>query len=206
MTEAVHRTPKTERGAQTRDDLLEAAQDVFWDKGYIATRVADIVERAGVSHGSFYTYFDSKEAVLWALASDLHEILTDAGTGVRAEVGGDEVRTIELATRRYLDNYMHHRRITRLMEDVAVFNPDMRAARLHTRELFVHRVERSIRRLQEAGKADVRLDASYASEALVSMVSHFAYHAVVTRRDLNLDTAVETLTIIWAQGIGLRVD
>ena len=44
------------------EKLLEAGVTLFAEKGYHGTGVKDIVERAGVPKGSFYNYFDSKEA------------------------------------------------------------------------------------------------------------------------------------------------
>jgi AcrR family transcriptional regulator len=203
VSDAIRRVPRTGRGERTRDELMAAATEVFWDKGYVDTRVADIAERAGVSHGTFYTYFDSKEAVLWAIAADLNEAMSRTARGVRAEVGGDEVKAIELANRRYLQTYLDNRKVMRLMEEVASFNPEMRQARQRTRVRFVTQTTRSIERLQAAGRADPRLDATYAAHALVSMVSHFAYYMVATRTPLDVDTAVATLTTLWARGLGL---
>lgn len=204
MTEATRRVPRTGRGEQTRDELLAAAQEVFWEKGYIDTRVADIVEHAGVSHGSFYTYFDSKEAVLWAIAANLSEITVATARGVRLEVGGDEVRAIELANRRYLQMYLQNRKVMRLMEEVAAFNTEMRKARSATRDQFVARTTRSIKRMQAQGTADPGLDPATAAQALVSMVSHYAFHMVSTRTTFDVDVAVTTLTTIWARGLGLE--
>ncbi len=48
--------------------LLEAGLAAFWDRGYDATRVDDIVELAGASHGTFYLYFRNKEDLLHRLA------------------------------------------------------------------------------------------------------------------------------------------
>src|ERR1700709_2841321 len=45
-----------------RSRLLEAGVTLFAEKGYHGTGVKDIVERADVPKGSFYNYFDSKEA------------------------------------------------------------------------------------------------------------------------------------------------
>jgi AcrR family transcriptional regulator len=205
VSDASRRVPRTGRGERTRDELMAAATEVFWDKGYVDTRVADIVERAGVAHGTFYTYFDSKEAVLWAIAADLNEAIAATARGVRAEVGGDEVRAIELANRRYLEVYLANRKVMRLMEEVAAFNPEMRAARQRTRVRFVDQTVRSIERLQAAGVADPGLDATYAAHALVSMVSHFAYAMVASGATLDADTAVATLTALWARGLGLQV-
>jgi ferredoxin len=43
----------------TRERLLRAAADVFAERGYDGTRVADIAAAAGVSNGALYTHFDS---------------------------------------------------------------------------------------------------------------------------------------------------
>lgn len=50
-----------------RNELLDAAQALFFSKGYEATTVADIMERAGVSKGGFYHHFTAKDDLLEAL-------------------------------------------------------------------------------------------------------------------------------------------
>lgn len=50
--------------ADRRTQLAQAAFEVFTDRGYRNTSVADIVAAAGVSHGSFYNYFTNKREVL----------------------------------------------------------------------------------------------------------------------------------------------
>jgi len=49
---------------QTRERLLRAAADVFAERGYDGTRVADIAAAAGVSNGALYAHFDSKADLL----------------------------------------------------------------------------------------------------------------------------------------------
>lgn len=48
----------------TRDRLVEAARYLFWEKGYAATGMAEILARAEANSGSFYHFFESKEALL----------------------------------------------------------------------------------------------------------------------------------------------
>lgn len=50
----------------SRETLAEAACELFLERGYDATTVADITTRAGVSRSSFFNYFASKSAVLWS--------------------------------------------------------------------------------------------------------------------------------------------
>lgn len=68
-----------------RQELITAAQQLFYAKGYENTSVNDIIKAVGVSKGAFYHHFDSKTAVLEAIVaqmvneiqSNLQEIIVD---------------------------------------------------------------------------------------------------------------------------------
>jgi AcrR family transcriptional regulator len=63
--DATHRGPKFRRRAEARpEEVLDAALDLFIERGFANTRVEDIATRAGLSKGDVYLYFPSKEAVL----------------------------------------------------------------------------------------------------------------------------------------------
>jgi len=51
--------------ASSRETLAEAACELFLERGYEETSIADIARRAGVSRSSFFNYFDSKADVFW---------------------------------------------------------------------------------------------------------------------------------------------
>ena len=53
----------TEHGLERRQQLLDAAAELFADRGYSATRIADICTAAGVAKGLFYWYFPTKGAL-----------------------------------------------------------------------------------------------------------------------------------------------
>jgi AcrR family transcriptional regulator len=50
--------------AERRQQILEAALDVFSRQGFNAAKVSDVAARAGVSQGTIYWYFESKEELL----------------------------------------------------------------------------------------------------------------------------------------------
>ena len=64
-----------------RDAILDAARDVFAEIGYGGTTVRDIIRRTNLASGTFYNYFDSKEAVFNALSeeigTELRQLLRD---------------------------------------------------------------------------------------------------------------------------------
>lgn len=82
--------------ASSRETLAEAACELFLERGYDATSVADITQRAGVSRSSFFNYFTSKSDVLW---SGVDERIGEAIRSLRAlekTASGDAVRSILL--------------------------------------------------------------------------------------------------------------
>jgi len=54
-----------------REQILGSALEVFAEKGYHASGVADILDHAGISRGTFYLYFESKRQVFDELLADL---------------------------------------------------------------------------------------------------------------------------------------
>jgi AcrR family transcriptional regulator len=71
----------TDRAEARRRELIAAAYKVVVTKGYRATAVADIVRETGVSHGTFYNYFDSKRHILDDVIAYAVELIVDSVVG-----------------------------------------------------------------------------------------------------------------------------
>lgn len=90
------RAPKRERGKQRVVELLDAAVQVFAEKGYAAATMTEIAARAGAAIGSLYQFFPSKESVADALLARygehmraaLDQILRRAAGMTPAEIAG----------------------------------------------------------------------------------------------------------------------
>ena len=79
-----HRGKRADATARLRDDVLAAALDCFSERGVEHTAVAEIGRRAGVSIGSLYHHFDSKNGIAEALyLRSLGEL--NAGLGLRLD-------------------------------------------------------------------------------------------------------------------------
>jgi len=63
-------------------EILEAALASFGEKGFAGTRMDDIAARAGITKGTIYLYFDSKEALFKALARQSAGAQIEAVTGM----------------------------------------------------------------------------------------------------------------------------
>jgi len=67
--------------ASSRATLADAASELFLERGYDATSIADITTRAGVSRSSFFNYFASKADILW---SGLDERIAQAAAALES--------------------------------------------------------------------------------------------------------------------------
>jgi AcrR family transcriptional regulator len=197
-------SPLTARGARTRASLVKAARSLFERQGYIETSVGDISKRAHVAHGTFYTYFSSKEDVFSVVADELQaDLLRAAEAEPHLPVGSTASERIERANRGYLRGYELNARMMGVLEQVATFNPRLAAIRRSTRRFYVQRATTSIRRWQEQGLVDPRIDADYGASALGSMIDRSAYVWLVLGEPFDLDKAVEQLTRLYCNALGL---
>src|SRR5436305_1092970 len=55
---------KMVKSSATRERLIHSARYLFWERGFAGTSMADLLAHAKVNSGSFYHFFDSKEALL----------------------------------------------------------------------------------------------------------------------------------------------
>lgn len=197
--------PKTRRAARTREAIVAAARGVFEERGFLEARIADFVEAAGVSHGSFYNHFQDKKEVFGAVIADVVARQLEA-TVVPRDLPADPVVRIEFTIRAYLGVYREFARISAVIEQVATMDREFRQVRLAVRREFRDRIERGIRRQQDEGLVAAEVNPRVAAEALTSMVSNFAYVCLSLGEPYDEDEAVATLTRIWASGLGLPYD
>ncbi|MGY1806185.1 TetR/AcrR family transcriptional regulator [Blastococcus sp. SYSU D00669] len=194
--------PASVRGALRKRELLEAARRVFEERGFIETRVSDIVKEARVSHGTFYTYFDTKEAVFEAVSHDaIDAMLASMAISIPSGDFHDRVRG---SMRRFIRAYRPHATIIGLIEQVGTFSPEMRELRLDVRNSFVQRTRRGIARMKAQGLADADLDEEYTAELLGAMIEHTCYLWFSLGKEFEEERLVDALTSIWERALTPR--
>ncbi|SFB56328.1 transcriptional regulator, TetR family [Amycolatopsis marina] len=196
--------PQTQRGRNTRAKLLEAARRVFERDGFLDVKITDITSEAGVAAGSFYTYFESKEETFRALLDMMREEQLHQDIG-NSPLSDDPVESIRRTTRSYFDSYQKNAGLMRIFEQMSAMDGVFREARLERAYVFMERNARSIRKLQEQGRADASVNAEMSSLALSSMVSrvaqlvfNFGYPAD------DIEQLTETVVQIWVKSLGIE--
>lgn len=123
VTDGDAKTPRTERGRRTLRKLLDAAAVEFGEKGFHEASVSSITRRAGVALGSFYTYFDSKDALFRALVADMSEqVKASARSALREGMGALEIEQAGLLA--FLRFAAEHKEVYRIIDEAEFVDPD----------------------------------------------------------------------------------
>ncbi|WP_072806118.1 TetR/AcrR family transcriptional regulator [Rhodococcoides yunnanense] len=203
-TRSANRQPQTARGRSSRNALIRAAREVFEEQNFHEARIADIPARAGMSYGTFYTYFDSKEEIFREVVSTVtSEVFNAARSGLSRDA--TPVERIRDATARYLDAYQRSARLMHEIEQISPRNEYLRELRLEVRSPFLRRIEAGIDRWKEEGVAAADLDSKIAASALGGMIEFFARQWFLFGERYDKATALDTLTTLWARGIGIEM-
>lgn len=87
---AISETPVRQRRKEARPaEIMAAALDVFVERGFAATKLDDVAARAGVSKGTLYLYFSSKEELFKAVIQQGILPVVEQGEEMLAQHSGD---------------------------------------------------------------------------------------------------------------------
>jgi AcrR family transcriptional regulator len=126
--EGAGKVPRTDRGRRTQRALLDAAAAEFGEKGFHDSSIVSITARAGVALGTFYTYFDSKEALFRALVGDISDQVRASVAGLLAEPAGDTLARERKAFVAFLAFARQHKELYRIIDEAEfVANREWRA-------------------------------------------------------------------------------
>lgn len=204
MEAIITRTRQTDKARQKRrTQILRAAEAEFAKNGYYNTDVATIAERAGVSKGMIYYYFEDKEALMMGvvnsgfdrLAVRLHDI---------SKKSTDPIKRISDSVNEYLTYSNKHRAFHKVLLKEAVhilpkagdtFRGCLTSHVGHLEELISEGV--SSKKLR-------KMDTRFAALCLLEMVSAATRASVLLSRRIDIKRDHKTIMDIFLRGISRR--
>lgn len=171
--------PLTKRGEATRRRLLEAAEGVFAELGYHDASIVKITERAHVALGTFYLYFDSKQAIFEALVIDLNSrvrhSMSEAMAGAR-----DRIEAERLGFEGFFEFTAAHPALYRVVREAEFVSPA--TLRLHY-ERIVDGYRAGLAAAQQQGEIADDLDVEIAAWALMGAGELIGMRYLLWERD-----------------------
>jgi AcrR family transcriptional regulator len=180
--------PLSSKGRQTRQAIEEAARNLFAQRGFHGTTLADITSAAGKSTAVFYRYFTDKEDLLAALAEDLLGDVVDLTTIPQ----DDDYFTSAVGV--YWEMFKPNIGVMVAIDQLAATQPRFAELQSQFRRFGTDIVIASVRRAQQQGYAG-DLDVDHTALAIALLFERFT--SVCLSAGISNDAAVTTLSTIW---------
>jgi len=203
--------PRWRRRKDARpEEIISAALDVFTDRGFAATKLEDVARRAGVTNGTIYLYFDSKEALFKALIRQTIVPVIAQGEAIAQSFTGSARELFERLVREYwrLVGETSLVGIPKLMISEAANFPEL--ARFYYEEVVTrgHRlmagvIERGIK-AGEFRPVNVVLAAKLAMSPLMHAVIARKAFAACMPEGFDVDSYLNTHIDLYLNGISTR--
>jgi AcrR family transcriptional regulator len=117
------KAPRTARGEKTLRKILDAAREEFGSRGFSDSSIVGITSRAKVALGTFYTYFDSKDALFAALVRDMSARVREA-VAPAMEGASDALDGEARALAAYLRFVAGHKEVYRIIDEAEFVDPE----------------------------------------------------------------------------------
>ncbi len=161
-----------ERSRETLRRILKAAEEVFSEKGYQRTSVADIIARAGIGHGTFWLYFRNKDDLLRHLVQDLMSDLGSFAWYRESDAGKtpiDRLEDVEVIIGDVTGTFERHPHVFPLILRASLESEDFRNTLNELLRPFARILEGKLR--ENLGKGLCRnLDPQVATPIILNMV------------------------------------
>jgi AcrR family transcriptional regulator len=161
------------RPARKRRDgeVLDAAEKVFYERGYADATVQDVADELGILKGSLYHYIRNKEDLLYWLLEDIHEEVQEILDEVTLVEGLDALERLALYVRRQVRfNAEHLPRVAIYYNDVDRLSEERREDIFARRKVHERFVANLISEAQRDGQADGSLDARVLTNCIFGTV------------------------------------
>jgi len=193
-----HLKPKWERRKDARpQELLAAALDLFVERGFAATRLDDVARAAGVSKGTLYLYFSSKEELFKAVVRESIVPLLGEAEGVIEQFEGSSEELFRLVMSTWWNSIGNTKLsgLPKLMMAEAGNFPEL--ARFYQEEV-INRGENLVMTMLRRGLArgeirnvDVEIDARLLIAPMIMMMIWKHSQGVCNIEPDKLDTYIE---------------
>jgi AcrR family transcriptional regulator len=195
----------TARRGKRADEILDAAIQVFYERGYADATVQDVADAVGILKGSLYHYIKTKEDLLFQLFELVHEQVELIKDAAESAEGLDPVQRLEMYVDRQVEyNLANIQRISVYYHDLGLLGPERLAyvrAENRAHNLFVTKL---IEEAQSQGLADDSCDPRMLANCVFSTIIWTYRWYRDGGRAAGQASAAELTSFFALRGIGAR--
>lgn len=107
--------PSRKKGQDTRDRILDAAEDVFYEKGYFQTALNEIAQVAGMTRGAIYWNFKNKEDVFNEMCNRVRKLMMDLVVDASERDDGNPIEALKQTQARITREIVQNSRFRKVL-------------------------------------------------------------------------------------------
>lgn len=188
---------------EKRDRIIDAAVDVFADKGYRAARVSDIARRAGVADGTIYLYFKNKEDLLLVIFEEkMEQLLARLESALALE--SEPLERIRAYARYHFRSIEEHPALAQVLQvELRQSHRFLREYRPEMLWRYLDVFGELVREGQERGAIRPDVDPFLAQWAFFGALDEISIQWVLARKRerFNLEHAAEQVVELFLRGM-----
>jgi AcrR family transcriptional regulator len=194
------KAPASRRGEETRRRILEAALEIFAERGLVDATMHEIGRRAGLSSGTVYRYFTDKADVFHFLLSDLQQVLREETEFPLGERG--ELRVLESA-RRFFALYREHGALYRVLWETLEPPSEFSSAWVEMNRAYSDGIRRALRHGARQGITVENLDVDVTADLAELLFERSTLTRVMLGwdQDVSDDDAARLIADLLGSGV-----
>lgn len=192
--------------AERREAILDAAKATFAANGYHATKISDVAKAAGISYGSIYWYFDSKEALFEALMDHQEDLLRQHISATAGSVAAlaDAEAVFRSSVRATFEFFEADRQVAKLLFQDSLALGDRFDRHLNgIYEGFITDIETTIATAQAAGYV-IAAPSRLIAFSVAALISQLAVRRLTTDDGLTAEQLADVVVTLLLDGLRPR--
>lgn len=187
----------------TKERMLEAAEDVFSEKGFHGAAVDDIVRASDTSKGSFYFHFPNKQGIFTALLDHLTSRLLDrVERAIATQPDSDPISKLDAALEAALTAFAQRRRLARLLlVEAAGLGHAVDAHLIVVHERITAVIQRYLDEAVQSGQIEVQ-DTALAAAAWMGALNEVVLRWLYRGEPTHLQEALPALRTLLLRSVG----
>jgi AcrR family transcriptional regulator len=193
------------RSIATRQKLLDAAYEIFYERGFEKTTISQIIKKAKTGYGTAYVHFKSKDDILIMLMENvMQEFLELAKTPFKPSSKKEAKELVLAQVTSFLKLAESNREMFKVFLEANGHSSSVNAKWDEIRHTFIHYITKDITYVQNKGLARTDVKAELVARSWFFANENYQWEIVRNENIAPLGEIAETITTMYIDGLYLE--
>lgn len=190
------------RSLKTKEKLLEAAKEVFFEEGFQKATISQMIKKANIGYGTAYVHFEGKEEILIVLMENVMEKFYEIAEISFIPKTKEEAEQIILQqATAFLKMAETERKMMQVFEQAIGISLSISIKWKAIREKFIQRISKDISYAQAYGLARTELNHELVARGWFFTNEMYLWEIIRNECKGSVEEIAETITSVYTKGL-----